>query len=126
MTPPASVVHRILRHCDPESRRAINELMKYPEDSAGSIMTTEFVSLTADMTVEDASVPPPVVDVVDLGANTFLFSWPAAATGFTLESATNLPSAVWNPVATPPDLIGDVFQLQKESAGPREYFRLRK
>ena len=51
---PASVVHRILRHCDPESRRAINELMKYPEDSAGSIMTTEFVSLTADMTVEDA------------------------------------------------------------------------
>ena len=51
---PASVVHRILRHCDPESRRAINELMKYHEDSAGSIMTTEFVSLTADMTVEDA------------------------------------------------------------------------
>lgn len=51
---PASVVHRILRHCDPESRRTINELMKYPEDSAGSIMTTEFVSLTADMTVEDA------------------------------------------------------------------------
>ena len=51
---PASVVHRILKHCDPESRRAINELMKYPEDSAGSIMTTEFVSLTADMTVEDA------------------------------------------------------------------------
>ena len=51
---PASVVHRILRHCDPESRKTINELMKYPEDSAGSIMTTEFVSLTADMTVEDA------------------------------------------------------------------------
>ncbi len=51
---PASVVHRILHHCDAESRRAINELMKYPEDSAGSIMTTEFVSLTADMTVEAA------------------------------------------------------------------------
>lgn len=51
---PASLVHRILRHCDPESRKTINELMKYPEDSAGSIMTTEFVSLTADMTVEDA------------------------------------------------------------------------
>ena len=51
---PASVVHRILRHCDPESRKLINELMKYPEDSAGSIMTPEFVSLTADMTVEDA------------------------------------------------------------------------
>lgn len=79
-----------------------------------------------DMTVEDASVPPPVVDVVDMGANIFLFSWPAAATGFMLESATNLPAAVWNPVATPPDLIGDVFQLQMESTVPREYFRLRK
>ena len=51
---PASVVHRILRHCDPESRRTINELMKYPEDSAGSIMTTEYVDLKATMTVGDA------------------------------------------------------------------------
>ena len=33
---PANLVHRILRHCDPESRKAINELMKYPDDSAGS------------------------------------------------------------------------------------------
>ena len=52
---PASVVHRILRHCDPESRKTINELMKYPEDSAGSIMTTEFVSLRPQMTVEEAT-----------------------------------------------------------------------
>ena len=51
---PASVVHRILRHCDPESRRTINELMKYPEDSAGSIMTPEYVSLRRNMTVGEA------------------------------------------------------------------------
>ena len=51
---PASVVKRILQHADPETRRSVNEILKYPEDSAGSIMTTEFVDLKRDMTVEDA------------------------------------------------------------------------
>ena len=41
---PANVVKRILKHSDPEMRKSINEILKYPEDSAGSIMTTEFVS----------------------------------------------------------------------------------
>ena len=51
---PAGVVKRILQHSDPEIRKSINEILKYPEDSAGSIMTTEFVDLKATMTVEDA------------------------------------------------------------------------
>ena len=51
---PANVVKRILKHADPETRRSVNEILKYPEDSAGSIMTTEFVDLKRDMTVEDA------------------------------------------------------------------------
>ncbi|MBE7055588.1 MAG: magnesium transporter, partial [Ruminococcaceae bacterium] len=51
---PANVVKRILRQADPEKRKLINEILKYPEDSAGSIMTTEYVSLRPDMTVEDA------------------------------------------------------------------------
>ena len=51
---PANVVKRILRHSDPEMRKSINEILKYPEDSAGSIMTTEFVDLKATMMVEDA------------------------------------------------------------------------
>ncbi len=51
---PANVVKRILKSADPEMRRTINELLKYPEDSAGSIMTTEYVSLRPDMTAEDA------------------------------------------------------------------------
>ena len=51
---PANVVKRILKHSDPEMRKSINEILKYPEDSAGSIMTTEFVDLKASMTVEDA------------------------------------------------------------------------
>jgi magnesium transporter len=51
---PANVVSRILRQADPETRKMINEILKYPEDSAGSIMTTEFVSLSPKMTVADA------------------------------------------------------------------------
>ena len=51
---PANVVKRILRHSDPEMRKSINEMLQYPEDSAGSIMTTEYVDLKENMTVEDA------------------------------------------------------------------------
>ena len=51
---PANVVMRILRQADPEVRKQINEVLKYPEDSAGSIMTTEFVSLRPSMTVSDS------------------------------------------------------------------------
>ena len=51
---PANVVKRILRQADPDMRRSINEILRYPDDSAGGIMTTEFVDLTPTMTVEDA------------------------------------------------------------------------
>lgn len=51
---PASVVKRILKHTDPETRKIINEIMNYPEDSAGSIMTTEYISLKKNMTVEQS------------------------------------------------------------------------
>lgn len=51
---PASVVKRILNHTDPQDRKIINEILNYPKDSAGSIMTTEFVTLRLDMTVEQA------------------------------------------------------------------------
>ena len=51
---PASVVRRILSQADPDMRKNINELLRYPENSAGSIMTTEYVSLRPQMTVEEA------------------------------------------------------------------------
>ena len=51
---PANVVKRILRSADKDMRKQINELLKYPEDSAGSIMTTEFILLRPDMTAEMA------------------------------------------------------------------------
>lgn len=51
---PANVVKRILKQADPDTRKLINELLKYPEDSAGSMMTTEFVEFRPNFTVEDA------------------------------------------------------------------------
>ena len=51
---PANVVQRILKQADPEMRLAINQLLKYEENTAGSIMTTEYVSLRPEMTVEEA------------------------------------------------------------------------
>jgi len=51
---PANVVKRILRQSDPQTRSEINKILKYPKDSAGSIMTIEYVNLKADMTVSEA------------------------------------------------------------------------
>ena len=51
---PANVVKRILKHSDSEMRHSINEILNYPKYSAGSIMTTEYVDLRENMTVEDA------------------------------------------------------------------------
>ncbi len=51
---PANVVKRILRHSAHDMRANINEILKYPKYSAGSIMTIEFVDLKKNMTVEDA------------------------------------------------------------------------
>ena len=51
---PSGVVKRLLAHTDAETRKIINQLLKYPEDSAGSIMTVEFVDVKEEHTVEQA------------------------------------------------------------------------
>jgi magnesium transporter len=51
---PANVVKRLLQNADRETRALINTFLQYPQDSAGSIMTIEFVDLRADMTVREA------------------------------------------------------------------------
>ena len=51
---PANVVRRILSQADPDTRKSINELLQYPDNSAGSMMTTEYVTLRPDMTVGDS------------------------------------------------------------------------
>ena len=51
---PANVVSRILRNCDAQSRNTINQILKYPEDSAGTLMTIEYVNLNQKLTVKEA------------------------------------------------------------------------
>ena len=51
---PANVVERLLANAKPDTRQAINHLLRYPEDSAGSIMTVEYVSLKENLTVNQA------------------------------------------------------------------------
>ncbi len=51
---PANVVHRVLKSAQPETRSLINQFLQYPENSAGSIMTAEFVNLRPDLTVKAA------------------------------------------------------------------------
>lgn len=51
---PANVVKRILSNTEPEKRKVINEILKYPEDSAGSLMTIEYISLRPKMTAAEA------------------------------------------------------------------------
>ena len=51
---PANIVKKILKNASPETRADINHLLRYPEDSAGSVMTVEYVDLRETMTVEDA------------------------------------------------------------------------
>lgn len=51
---PANVVEKLLANANPETRQAVNQLLRYPEDSAGSIMTVEYVSLKESLTVDQA------------------------------------------------------------------------
>ena len=51
---PANVVKRILKQASPEMRKSINQILRYPENSAGSLMTTEYVSLRPEMTIDEA------------------------------------------------------------------------
>ncbi|MBP5609318.1 MAG: magnesium transporter [Lachnospiraceae bacterium] len=51
---PANVVKKLLANASPETRRDINHLLRYPEDSAGSVMTVEYVDLNEDLTVREA------------------------------------------------------------------------
>jgi magnesium transporter len=51
---PANVVNRLLQNIDSEKRKSINQILQYPDDSAGSIMTTEYVELQEDDLVRDA------------------------------------------------------------------------
>ena len=51
---PATIVRRVLQNSSPDTRKLINQFLNYPENSAGSVMTAEYVGLKKNMTVEQA------------------------------------------------------------------------
>ena len=59
---PASVAKRILKQTDAKTRQTINKLLAYPDSSAGSVMTTEYISVKKNMTVEEAIVQMELVE----------------------------------------------------------------
>jgi hypothetical protein len=89
------------------------------------------INLTLDyalmsLTVVDASIPPPILAMSPVNVGLLEISWPVDAIDYTLESATNLPATVWNPVTNTVVINGDRCTVQLESSGSQMMYRLRK
>lgn len=78
------------------------------------------------LTVVDASLGPPALDLVQVDPATLQLSWPTNAAGYALEQATNLPAQVWSPVTNSPAIEGDYYTVQVGITGARRFYRLRK
>jgi hypothetical protein len=78
------------------------------------------------LTVVDASLPPPVLDLIQLDASTVQLSWPTTATNYTLFVTTNLTGLGWTAITNDPVVDGDYFTVQLEITGDQRFYRLRK
>ena len=89
------------------------------------------INLTLDyalmsLTVVDASIPPPMLTISQVDVRLIEISWPVDAIDYPLESATNLPATVWNPVTNTVVINGDRCTVEMESSGSQMMYRLRK
>jgi hypothetical protein len=71
------------------------------------------------------SADSPVVSATAAGGNLVL-SWPVAAAGYTVLATTNLAGGGWTPVAAPPQIFGDQWQVSQPLANSAQYFRLQR
>lgn len=78
------------------------------------------------LTVVDASLPPPRLDLVQVNDTTIELSWPASAAGYALESATNLTAPAWSPVTNNVVANGDLLSVQVPAGEAQRFFRLKK
>ena len=78
------------------------------------------------LTVVDASLPPPSLDIFQMDAASVQVSGPTNAVGYALESATNLPAQAWSPVTNRVTINGDIFTVQLQITGAKRFYRLRK
>ena len=78
------------------------------------------------LTVVDASIPPPVLDLVPLDTTTLQLSWPAEAFEYGLESTTNLPAQVWTAVTNSVTDNGSFFSVDLPLTGNQQFYRLKR
>ncbi len=109
---PANIVNRILKNTDPKTRAQINELLAYPADSAGSLMTPEYVYLKTDMTVEQAFAKIRSVGVVKETIYTCYVTEERKLVG--VVSLLDLLTASYETV------IGDIMDTNVISVGTKE------
>lgn len=92
---------------------------------------TYMINLTLDyalisLTVVDASLPPPALDIFRLDAATIELSWPTNAAGYALEFTTDLSTHAWSPVTNDVTRFGDLFSVQMGTTDAQRLYRLRK
>ena len=109
---PASIVNRILKNTDPVTRAQINELLAYPDDSAGSLMTPEYVYLKTNMTVEESFAKIRAVGVVKETIYTCYVTEERRLVG--VVSLLDLLTASYETV------IGDIMDTNVISVGTKE------
>lgn len=109
---PANIVNRILKNTDPRTRAQINELLAYPDDSAGSIMTPEYVYFQRDMTVEQCFAKIRQVGVVKETIYTCYVTEERKLVG--VVSLLDLLTASYETV------VGDIMDTNVISVGTKE------
>ena len=78
------------------------------------------------ITLVDASLPPPSMEISRLNATSLQITWPTNAAGYVLEFTTNLPAQAWTTVTNSVVINGDLFTVQLNSTEAHRFFRLRK
>jgi hypothetical protein len=90
------------------------------------IMTLYVDYALMNLTVVDASIPPPILGISLLDTSTVQLSWPLEAAAYTLEFTTSLPPQAWNPVTDNVVTNGTVLTVDLPITGSKCFYRLRK
>ena len=113
---PANIVKRVLQNATPETRSQINEFLKYPENSAGSIMTAEYIGLRKTMTVEDA-----FTYIREHGtATATIYTCYVMDNKRTLEGVVTVKDLLMNPYETLIEDIMDTHVIKAQTTDDRE------
>lgn len=113
---PATIVKRVLKNSSPDTRKLINQFLKYPENSAGSVMTAEYVGLKKNMTVEEAFA---YIRKYGVDKETIYTCYVMDA-GRHLEGVVTVKDLLMNPYTTTIDEIMDSHVLKAVTTDDQE------